>query len=115
MKPIIVDFSNSSSESLYIQLYKDIKNKILSGEIHAGEKLPSLRNISKNLNISITTSQMAYNQLLVEGYIISKPQSGYYAAQGLSSNSPANKRPLAIQLSNTIKTHIYVIPNVLTL
>ncbi len=90
MKPIIVDFSNSSSESLYIQLYKDIKNKILSGEIHAGEKLPSLRNISKNLNISITTSQMAYNQLLVEGYIISKPQSGYYAAQGLSSNSPAN-------------------------
>lgn len=91
MKPIIVDFSNSSSDSLYIQLYKEIKNKILSGEISEGEKLPSLRNISENLNISITTSQMAYNQLLVEGYITSKPQSGYYAAHGLSSKSGTNQ------------------------
>lgn len=81
MKPIIVDFSDSSSEPLYIQLYRSIRDDILSGQIKEGEKLPSLRLLSKNLNISITTTQLAYNQLLVEGYIASKPQSGYYVAQ----------------------------------
>ena len=85
MKPIIVDFSDSSSDSLYVQLYKKIRDGILSGEISEGERLPSLRSLSADLNVSITTSQMAYNQLLVEGYIISKPQSGYYVSQGLST------------------------------
>lgn len=81
MRPIILDFSDSSLDSLYIQLYRNIRDDILSGQIKEGEKLPSLRALSKNLNISITTTQLAYNQLLVEGYITSKPQSGYYAAQ----------------------------------
>ncbi|MFR8854620.1 MAG: GntR family transcriptional regulator [Oscillospiraceae bacterium] len=54
MKPIIIDFSDSSSESLYIQLYEKIRDGILSGEIKEGEKLPSLRSLSKIL-ISITT------------------------------------------------------------
>ena len=67
MKPIIVDFSDSSSDSLYVQLYKKIRDGILSGEISEGERLPSLRSLSSDLNVSITTSQMAYNQLLVEG------------------------------------------------
>ena len=65
MKPILVDFSDSSSESLYIQLYRSIRDDILSGQIREGEKLPSLRNLSRTLNISITTTQQAYNQLLV--------------------------------------------------
>ena len=69
MKPIIIDFSDSSSKSLYIQLYEKIRDGILSGEIKEGEKLPSLRSLSKILDVSITTTQTAYNQLLVEGYI----------------------------------------------
>ena len=62
MKPIIIDFSDSSSESLYIQLYEKIRDGILSGEIKEGEKLPSLRSLSKALDVSITTTQTAYNQ-----------------------------------------------------
>ena len=102
MKPIIIDFSDSSSESLYIQLYEKIRDGILSGEIKEGEKLPSLRSLSKILDVSITTTQTAYNQLLVEGYIISRPQSGYYAAQGLSTGqipySPGRQAPLTEQV-----------------
>ena len=102
MKPIIIDFSDSSSESLYIQLYEKIRDGILSGEIKEGEKLPSLRSLSKALDVSITTTQTAYNQLLVEGYIISRPQSGYYAAQGLSTGqipySPGRQAPLTEQV-----------------
>ena len=90
MKPILVDFSDSSAESLYIQLYRSIRDDILSGQIREGEKLPSLRNLSRTLNISITTTQQAYNQLLVEGYIVSRPQSGYYVAQVLGTGKGAS-------------------------
>ena len=76
MKPIILDINNNSSDSLYIQLYNTIRNGILQGDIKEGERLPSLRALAKDLNISITTTQLAYNQLLVEGYITSRPQSG---------------------------------------
>ncbi len=90
MKPIVLDFSSSNSKFLYVQLYNTIKNQILTGDMAAGEKLPSLRNLSKELDISVTTTGLAYNQLLVEGYIISKPQSGYFVASVNSDNSPSN-------------------------
>ncbi|MEG2785654.1 MAG: PLP-dependent aminotransferase family protein [Anaerovoracaceae bacterium] len=80
MKPIIVQFDTNSRKPLYIQLYDYIKMEVLSGNMVTGEKLPSLRLLSKSLNISITTTELAYNQLLVEGYIVSKPQSGFYVA-----------------------------------
>ena len=83
MKPIILYINNNSSDSLYIQLYNTIRNGILQGDIKEGERLPSLRALAKDLNISITTTQLAYNQLLVEGYITSRPQSGYYVSEGL--------------------------------
>ena len=85
MKPILVEFNNSSDSSLYVQLYESIRDEILRGELKAGEKLPSLRSLAKSLNISVTTAQLSYNQLLVEGYILSKPQSGYYIAEVSSS------------------------------
>ena len=80
MKPVSITLEHNSQKSLYIQLYEYLKKEISCGQIAAGEKLPSLRRISGQLGISVTTSQMAYNQLLVEGYITSSPQSGYYAA-----------------------------------
>ena len=65
------------NKSLYIQLYEYIKENILTGNMKTGEKLPSLRELSQTLAVSITTVEGAYNQLLIEGYIRSKPQSGY--------------------------------------
>lgn len=78
MKAIIPDFDHQSSIPYYLQLYNYIKNAILDGSIQPLEKLPSLRSLSKNLRLSLTTIEQAYSQLLVEGYIQSKPQSGYY-------------------------------------
>ena len=43
MRPIIVELDSSLHEPLYIQLYKEIKEYIISGEIKEGEKLPSLK------------------------------------------------------------------------
>ena len=101
MKPIILDLNNNSSNSLYIQLYNNIKSGIISGEIKAEEKLPSLRAMSLSLGVSITTVQLAYNQLLVEGYIDSKPQSGYYVSKGFyaSSETSSNAREVPVHAS----------------
>lgn len=84
MKLISPEFDNSSGIPLYIQLYRYIRDEITAGNLSAGEKLPSLRKLSRDLSISITTSDLAYSQLAVEGYIYSKPQSGYYVDDTLS-------------------------------
>lgn len=81
MRPFIQNNNNNSNTSLYIQLYRHIKGEILSGNLNVGEKLPSLRQIAEESEISVTTAGQAYNQLLTEGYITSKPQSGYYVAE----------------------------------
>jgi len=81
MKAIIPNFQANTTMPLYLQLYHHIKTLILEGSILPLEKLPSLRSLSKNLKVSLTTIELAYNQLLVEGYIFSRPQSGYFVNQ----------------------------------
>ena len=67
-------------EPLYEFLYRKIRDDILSGAIAGGEALPSKRALAKNLNISIITVENAYAQLMTEGYIYSRPRSGFFAA-----------------------------------
>ncbi|WP_206460272.1 MocR-like pyridoxine biosynthesis transcription factor PdxR [Anaerovorax sp. IOR16] len=78
MQLIAPNFDYEDTTPLYLQLYLYLRNAILTGGILPGEKLLSLRSMSKQLGVSVTTIDLAYNQLLTEGYIISKPQSGYY-------------------------------------
>lgn len=85
MKKIILETDNSNKQFLYEQIYETVKNDILSGSIRAGEKLPSLRMLSKDLGVSLTTVEQAYSQLIVEGYIKARPQSGFFAAEIRSS------------------------------
>src|SRR6056297_40802 len=63
-----------------MQLYEHMRKEIITGEIGRGEKLPSIRKISQSTSLSRTTIESAYFQLLTEGYILSRPKSGYYAA-----------------------------------
>ena len=84
MKSIILSLDDSSDKSLYIQIYDKLKQDILSGAIEQGVKLPSLRRFAEENDISVTTVEAAYNQLLVEGYIESRPKSGYYVADSIA-------------------------------
>ena len=79
---ISIEFDYNSGRSLYVQLYDYLKAEITAGRIMTGERLPSLRNLAQNLGVSVTTIKAAYDQLMVEGYMISRPQSGFFAAQG---------------------------------
>lgn len=86
--------NKSAGSPLYHQLYIYLKSAILNGEIQPGERLPSLRSLANSLGLSITTVDLAYKQLSVEGYITSRPQSGYYASD-LSAVVPPTASALA--------------------
>ena len=64
--------------SRYIRVYTYYKELILSEKLLAGNKLPSIRKAAQQFQMSRTTMESAYLLLAAEGYIISRPQSGYY-------------------------------------
>lgn len=63
---------------LYRQIYISVRNSIENGSLKKGSKLPSIRRLSFDLDVSKITVTTAYEQLCSEGYIYNKPQSGYY-------------------------------------
>jgi len=77
MRTYVLDPTNK--RPLYEQLYRALKEDILSGVIVGGERLPSKRALAEHLNVSRITVENAYQQLLAEGYLISRPRSGFYA------------------------------------
>lgn len=70
--------NDKSDKPLYLQLASYIKEEILSGRIKPKEKLPSKRNLSNYLSLSLNTIQSAYDQLCAEGYLESKPRKGLF-------------------------------------
>lgn len=74
-------FENLHGQSMYAHLYQCIKEDILNGKLEAEDKLPSKRTLAKNLGISLITVENAYAQLMIEGYIYSRPKRGYYVAK----------------------------------
>ncbi len=102
MKAIIPILDEYNSIPLYLQIYNYIKESILNKEIVPGEKLPSLRNLSSTLGVSLTTVDLAYAQLDVEGYIFSKPQSGYFVSDIFYSLNVAEINTDALQTSTFV-------------
>ncbi|TGE34373.1 PLP-dependent aminotransferase family protein [Desulfosporosinus sp. Sb-LF] len=78
----------NSSKSLYWQLYEQIKDRINSGDLQANSKLPSVRHLSNLLGVSISTVENTYRQLLIEGYIESRPRSGYFVVPPYKEFTP---------------------------
>lgn len=65
---------------LYTQLYNAIKDNILSGKLPSNTKLPSIRDLASELSISRNTVDTSYLELYAEGYIYSRPRSGYFVS-----------------------------------
>lgn len=80
MNELTINLNTHSKIPLYEQIYTYIKSDIQAGRIPCGEKLPSTRALSKYLEISRSTVELAYEQLLSEGYIESEPYKGFFAA-----------------------------------
>lgn len=106
MKAVLPVLDENKKRPYYLQLYDYIKNAILSGDIMEGEKLPSLRALARSTGLSITTIEQCYNQLLVEGYIYSKSQSGYYISKVFSHSNktvPYKKGIFSLHVSSPEK------------
>ncbi len=78
---LLFQLEKDGGKPLYDQLYSGIKEAIITKKISVGEKLPSKRKLSDFLNISQTTIEIAYAQLLAEGYIMSKARVGYFVEE----------------------------------
>ena len=81
MNELTIALNLTSKVPLYEQIYQYIKDEIKKGMLIPGKKLPSTRALAKYLEVSRSTVELAYEQLLSEGYIESEPCRGYYVAE----------------------------------
>jgi GntR family transcriptional regulator len=67
-----------SSVPIYEQIKEQIKTSVLSGELQENELLPSIRQLARDLKVSVITTTRAYNDLELEGFIQTVPGKGCY-------------------------------------
>ena len=77
---LIVPLNVQGDRPLYEQIYQYIKDEIRRGNIRPEKQLPSSRELAKSLKVSRSTTQLAYEQLVSEGYLEAVPRKGYFAA-----------------------------------
>ena len=71
---------NKCGIPIYDQIYSQIKNHIISGELNEDDSLPSIRNLAKDLRISVITTKRAYDELEKEGFIYTVAKKGCFVA-----------------------------------
>ena len=97
---ILID--NKSGAPIYEQIYTQLKNHILSGELTPEAPLPSIRGLAKDLRISVITTKRAYDELEHAGYIYTIPGKGSFVA-------PRNPQLLREEHLKQIEEHMTAI------
>lgn len=72
--------NNKSGQPIYDQIYTQIKNNIISGNLKEDELLPSIRSLAKDLHISVITTKRAYDELEREGFVYTVAGKGCFVA-----------------------------------
>ncbi len=73
--------SNASKMPIYEQIVGQLRGKIASGELRAGDVLPSIRALAKDLRISVITTKRAYDELEHQGLIVTVAGKGCFVAE----------------------------------
>lgn len=94
---LMVPLDGRDKRPLYEQIYHYIRQEIQEGRLEAGVRLASTRTLAENLKVSRSTTQMAYEQLLSEGYIEALPCKGYYVA-GIEELVKVSREPEGLLL-----------------
>ena len=81
MNELTISLDPHRKTPLYEQIYGFIREEIRGGRIRAGERLPSARALSGYLSVSRSTVDLAYEQLVSEGYLESVPCKGYFVCE----------------------------------
>ncbi len=90
---------NKSGAPIYDQIYTQIKNQIISGQLAPDEMLPSIRNLAKDLRISVITTKRAYEELEKEGFIYTVAAKGCFVA-------PKNMELLREEYLKRMESHL---------
>ena len=72
--------SNASDDPIYVQIVRQVRAAILGGELRPGQSLPSIRQLAKDLQISVITTKRAYEELESEGLIDSVVGKGSFVS-----------------------------------
>lgn len=72
--------SSASEKPIYEQITSQIKEMIMTGELKPGEALPSMRKLAKDLHVSVITTQRAYDDLSIDGFIVTIPAKGTFVS-----------------------------------
>ncbi|UCE06941.1 MAG: GntR family transcriptional regulator [bacterium] len=78
---MILNLTDLSDEPLQAQISRQIRAKILAGELSADTSLPSIRTLAKDTRVSVITVQRAYEQLMRENLIHSRRGKGFFVSQ----------------------------------
>jgi len=78
---MLLNITDHSSEPLQAQIVRQVRARILAGELDVGESLPSIRGLAKQLQVSVVTIQRAYESLEREGMIVSRRGKGFFVEQ----------------------------------
>ncbi len=92
----------NSKEALHIQLYKALKEDIVSN-YKVREKIPSIRKMATLYNISKTTVESAYSQLYAEGFLESFPKSAYRVSDMFHKDFQADKKPISLHTEHKVE------------
>ena len=90
---------NKSGSPIYEQIYDQLKSQIISGALGEDELLPSIRNLAKDLRISVITTKRAYDELEREGFIYTVAGKGCFVA-------PKNVELLREENLKKIESHL---------
>lgn len=74
--------SSVSDRPIYEQITSQIKEMIMKGELKAGEAMPSMRKLAKDLHVSVITTQRAYDDLAKDGFIVTVLAKGTFVSAG---------------------------------
>ncbi|WP_134684163.1 MocR-like pyridoxine biosynthesis transcription factor PdxR [Brevibacillus migulae] len=92
MPEITLIIDPQASEPIFIQIYRYVKEQIEQGRFAPDSRMPSIRKTAAHLQINKNTIDSAYQLLQADGYIYSKPKSGYYVSPRLSEHGTLSKR-----------------------
>lgn len=96
---LLLHLDRASATPLWRQVYAQLRDAILAGTLRAEERLPSSRELATSLGVSRNLVLEAYEQLVAEGYLESRPQSGMVVAEGLSVGAAAPVSPPSLRTS----------------
>ena len=96
--------SNSSGKPIYEQIADQVKEQIMAGALAAGDALPSMRLLAKELRISVITTKRAYEELERDGFLENVPGKGCFVApQNRELLREAQRRRVEEKLTQAIE------------